>query len=507
MSNATRHDPLMPPEHAGLVVRGVGKTFGPVNVLRGIDLGVRPGEVLALLGENGAGKSTLSSVIAGLVEPDPGGRMWWQGVPYAPQAPADALHAGIGLIHQEMRLLPELTIAENVFVGRLPMKRGRIDRDAMIERSQRQLARLGLNVSATRKVGTLRVAAQQQVEIAKALTLNARLLILDEPTAALGEAETDRLFEQILRLKSEGVSFIYVSHRLAEIARIADRIVVLRDGAQVAQHASAQVPTAQLVREMVGRSVDRLFPEIPPPPSDEVVLAVKNLSAPDGSFRDISFEVRAGEVFGLAGIVGAGRTELVRAIAGADPIARGEVAINGKALRLHSPADAIRERLVLVPDDRKALGVVLAPSIADNIAYSNFDRVAPRGWIKPARAAAFAAALIKRLGVKGRPAQLLGSLSGGNQQKVVIAKWIARDPRIIILDEPTRGIDVGARAAIYEVIAELARAGMAVIVVSSDLDEVLGLSHRVMVLARGEARGILPRGEATGPRVMELAVS
>ena len=507
MSNATRHDPLMPPEHAGLVVRGVGKTFGPVNVLRGIDLDVRPGEVLALLGENGAGKSTLSSVIAGLVEPDPGGRMWWQGVPYAPQAPADALHAGIGLIHQEMRLLPELTIAENVFVGRLPMKRGRIDRDAMIERSQRQLARLGLDVPATRKVGTLRVAAQQQVEIAKALTLNARLLILDEPTAALGEAETDRLFEQILRLKSEGVSFIYVSHRLAEIARIADRIVVLRDGAQVAQHASAQVPTAQLVREMVGRSVDRLFPEIPPPPSDEVVLAVKNLSAPDGSFRDISFEVRAGEVFGLAGIVGAGRTELVRAIAGADPIARGEVAINGKALRLHSPADAIRERLVLVPDDRKALGVVLAHSIADNIAYSNFDRVAPRGWIKPARAAAFAAALIKRLGVKGRPAQLLGSLSGGNQQKVVIAKWIARDPRIIILDEPTRGIDVGARAAIYEVIAELARAGMAVIVVSSDLDEVLGLSHRVMVLARGEARGILPRGEATGPRVMELAVS
>ena len=224
MSSATRHDPAASPDHAGLVVRGVGKTFGTINVLRAVDLDVRPGEVLALLGENGAGKSTLSSVIAGLVTPDAGGRMWWQGAPYAPQAPADALHAGIGLIHQEMRLLPELTIAENVFVGRLPMKRGRIDRDSMIERSQRQLARLGLNVSATRKVGTLRVAAQQQVEIAKALTLNARLLILDEPTAALGEAETDRLFEQILRLKSEGVSFIYVSHRLAEIARIAEQL-------------------------------------------------------------------------------------------------------------------------------------------------------------------------------------------------------------------------------------------------------------------------------------------
>ena len=507
MTSSASPDPAPPSSHPGLVVRGVGKTFGAINVLRGVDLDVRPGEAVALLGENGAGKSTLSSVIAGLVSPDAGARMWWQGVPYAPQAPGDALSAGIGLIHQEMRLLPELTIAENVFVGRLLMKRGRIDMATMVERSQRQLERLGLQVPATRKVGSLRVAAQQQVEIAKALTLDARLLILDEPTAALGEAETDRLFEQILRLKAEGVSFIYVSHRLAEIARIADRIVVLRDGEQVAQHDSAQVPTAQLVRDMVGRSVDRLFPHIPAPQGGEVALAVKSLSAPDGSFRDISFEVFAGEVFGLAGIVGAGRTELVRAIAGADPIARGEVAIRGKTVRLRSPADAIREQVVLVPDDRKALGVVLTHSIADNIAYSNFDRVAPGGWLNPARAAAFAADLIRRLGVKGRPSQAAGSLSGGNQQKVVIAKWVARDPKVIILDEPTRGIDVGARAAIYEVIAELAREGMAVIVVSSDLDEVLGLSHRVMVLARGESRGILAQGDATGTRVMELAVS
>ncbi len=507
MTSSASPDPAPPSSHPGLVVRGVGKTFGAINVLRGVDLDVRPGEAVALLGENGAGKSTLSSVIAGLVSPDAGARMWWQGVPYAPQAPGDALSAGIGLIHQEMRLLPELTIAENVFVGRLLMKRGRIDMATMVERSQRQLERLGLQVPATRKVGSLRVAAQQQVEIAKALTLDARLLILDEPTAALGEAETDRLFEQILRLKAEGVSFIYVSHRLAEIARIADRIVVLRDGEQVAQHDSAQVPTAQLVRDMVGRSVDRLFPHIPAPQGGEVALAVKSLSAPDGSFRDISFEVFAGEVFGLAGIVGAGRTELVRAIAGADPIARGEVAIRGKTVRLRSPADAIREQVVLVPDDRKALGVVLTHSIADNIAYSNFDRVAPGGWLNPTRAAAFAADLIRRLGVKGRPSQAAGSLSGGNQQKVVIAKWVARDPKVIILDEPTRGIDVGARAAIYEVIAELAREGMAVIVVSSDLDEVLGLSHRVMVLARGESRGILAQGDATGTRVMELAVS
>ncbi|RYF74821.1 MAG: sugar ABC transporter ATP-binding protein, partial [Comamonadaceae bacterium] len=244
------------PDHDGLCARGVGKTYGAVTVLKGVDLDVRPGECVALLGENGAGKSTLSSLVAGLVPPDAGGRMWWRGQPYAPRSPAEALQAGIGLIHQEMRLLPELTIAENVFVGRLLTRHGRIDMPAMVQRAQVQLQRLGLDVPATRKVGTLRVAAQQQVEIAKALTLDARLLILDEPTAALGDEETDRLFEQVRRLKQEGVSFIYVSHRLAEIARICDRIVVLRDGEQVAQHASAQVPPPLLVQDMVGRSVE-----------------------------------------------------------------------------------------------------------------------------------------------------------------------------------------------------------------------------------------------------------
>jgi ribose transport system ATP-binding protein len=370
------------------------------------------------------------------------------------------------------------------------------------------LQRLGLDVPATQKVGTLSVAAQQQVEIAKALTLNARLLILDEPTAALGDKETDRLFEQIHRLKAEGVSFIYVSHRLAEIARIADRILVLRDGAQVATHATAQVPTAQLVRDMVGRSVDRLFPLIPEPePDAPVALAVRNLHAPNGRFKNISFEVRAGEVLGFAGIVGAGRTELMRAVVGIDPIAQGSIEVDGKPIVMRSPMDAIRAHLVLVPDDRKALGLVLPHSIEDNLLYNNLDRVAPSGWLQPARTAEFARKLIQRLGVKGQPQLPASSMSGGNQQKVVIAKWVAHDPKIIILDEPTRGIDVGARAAIYEVIAELARAGMAVVVVSSDLDEVLGLAHRVVVLARGENQGVLSRAEATPSRVMELAVS
>ncbi|WP_026870035.1 sugar ABC transporter ATP-binding protein [Inquilinus limosus] len=487
----------------GLSIRGIGKAYGGITVLQDVDLDIRPGEVLALLGENGAGKSTLSSVISGLVPPSTG-HMTWQGRPYAPASPGEAIAAGIGLIHQEMKLLPDLTIAENVFVGRLPARGGRIDRAEMNRRAGEQLHRLGLDIAPTKLVRELRVAAQQQVEIAKALTLNSRLLILDEPTAALGGEETERLFQQIERLKRDGVSFIYISHRLDEIARIADRVAVLRDGRLVATHETAQVPVKTLVEQMVGRSVDRMFPTVSLP-EERTRLEVSGLTAADGGFRDISFTVRAGEVFGIAGIVGAGRTELVRGIVGADPVASGRVAVDGRPVDLRGPSDAIRAGVMLVPEDRKLQGVVLDHTIADNIAYANFDRIAPGGWISPARVRGFAADLIARMGVKGTPGQRAGNLSGGNQQKVVIAKWIARDPKVFILDEPTRGIDVGARAAIYDVIAGLAATGMAVVVVSSDLDEVLGLSHRVMVLARGRNQGILDRDQANRVSVMELA--
>jgi ribose transport system ATP-binding protein len=331
----------------GLSLRGIGKQFANIRVIDGIDLDVRPGEVVALLGENGAGKSTLSSIIAGVFPPSQGS-MTWHGAPYAPSSPGDAIAAGIGLIHQEMRLLPDLSIAENVFVGRLPMRGGRVDRAAMNRRAGEQLKRLGLDVPPTRLVRTLRVAAQQQVEIAKALTLNARLLILDEPTAALGGDETERLFAQVDRLRREGVSFIYISHRLDEIARIADRVLVLRDGKLVAHHESAQLPVKILVEEMVGRSVDRMFPELPEPAND-VVLDVAAVTSAQGAFRDISFAVRAGEVFGIAGIIGAGRTELVRAITGADPLRSGTVSVNGRRLALTGPSDAIDAGLVLVP--------------------------------------------------------------------------------------------------------------------------------------------------------------
>ena len=490
---------------ARLSLRGISKAFSGNQVLHGVDMEVHEGEVVALLGENGAGKSTLSSIIAGLIRPDEG-VMLWEGQPYAPGSPGEAIASGVGLIHQEMRLLPDLTIAENVFVGRLPMRGGRVDRDQMNRRSAEQLHRLGLDVPPTRLVRTLRVAAQQQVEIAKALTLRARLLILDEPTAALGGAETDHLFTQVEQLKREGVSFIYISHRLEEIARIADRVAVLRDGHLVATHDTAQVPVSTLLRDMVGRSLDRIFPQTAPPQPREV-LRVEGLTSAEGAFQEVSFTVQAGEIFGVAGIVGAGRTELVRAIAGADPVAGGTVSVDGRPLALHGPDGAIRAGIVLVPEDRKRQGVLLDHTVADNLALGNMDRLAPAGWLSPAGVLGFARSLIERLGVKGRAGQLARFLSGGNQQKVVIARWVARQPKVFILDEPTRGIDMGARAAIYEVIAELARAGMAVVVVSSDLEEVLGLAHRVMVLARGRQMGVLDRERASNVAVMELATA
>ncbi len=488
----------------GLSIRGISKCYFGIPVLQDININIEPGEVVALLGENGAGKSTLSGIIAGVIQPEPEGKMYWQGKLYEPESPGDAHAAGIGLIHQELRLLPDLSIAENVFVGKLPEKNGVVDRKKMNELAGEQLRRLGLDVSPTQKVSTLRVAAQQQVEIAKALTLNAKLIILDEPTAALGGEETEKLFEQIEKLKKDGMSFIYISHRLEEISRIADRIVVLRDGMQIAVHETAQVDMNIVISEMVGRSVDRLFPE-PCIEHGDVVLKVDNLSAPDQSFQDISFEVHAGEIFGISGIVGAGRTELIRAICQVDPIESGEVTLNGKSLIGIGPRNAIKEGVVLIPEDRKHDGLIIDHTIAENMSYGNFDVFGNKGWVTPKKKTEFSKRHSERMNVKGLPHHKVSSLSGGNQQKVVIAKWISRNPKVFVLDEPTRGIDVGARSAIYDVIAGLAKKGMAVVIVSSDLEEILGLSHRIMVLARGRNQGILSREEATSIKVMALA--
>ncbi len=488
-----------------LSVRGVDKTYGPTQVLFGVDLDVYPGEVVALLGENGAGKSTLSGIIAGSVAPS-AGSMTWKGAPYAPATPKQAILAGIALIHQELRLLPHLSVAENVFVGHWPMRGGRVDRREMQRRAGEQLNRLGLGISPERKVEGLSTAAQQLVEIAKALALEARLLILDEPTAALGGEETERLFEQIARLRSDGVGIIYISHRLEEIRQIADRIVVLRDGHKVATHERGDIPVRTIVESMVGRKIERMFPDLPQP-SEQVILSVSGLAGADGAFRDVTFEVRAGEIVGIAGLVGAGRTELVRAISGAERIEGGTLTLNDEPYLPRQPHEAIQRGLVMVPEDRKLQGVILDHRISDNIIYANYPAVSRSGWMSWRQARGFVGEAVNRLRVKGRPEQYVSEMSGGNQQRVVLAKWLAQHPRLVVLDEPTRGIDVGARSSIYDIIVELAASGVAVIVVSSDLEEVLGISHRIVVLSDGRQTGILDRSEANDVSVMELATA
>lgn len=488
-----------------LTLRGIRKNYGPVKVLHGIDLDIYPGEVVALLGENGAGKSTLSNVISGTVQASEG-EMTWMNRPYAPANPRAAIDAGVGMIHQELLLLPHLSIAENIFVGRYPRKGGRIDRKAMAENARGGLQRLGLDILPNRVVDGLSTANQQLIEIAKALTLNAKLLILDEPTAALGGEETQKLFEQIGRLKAEGVGIIYISHRLEEIKQIADRIVVMRDGNKVQEFESADIPVRTIVEAMVGRSLERMFPPVPVP-DETTVLEIKGLTSALGSFRDVGFKVRKGEIFGIAGLVGAGRTELVRAIAGADPISSGQILLNGEDITPKNPKDAISKGIVLVPEDRKLQGLVVEHSIAENIGYANLSKVSKSGWVTSQKVLEFARGNIQKFGVKGQARQKASELSGGNQQKVVIAKWLSRDPKVVILDEPTRGIDVGARSSIYDIIAGLAEQGVAVIVVSSDLEEILGVSSRIMVMAHGDHAGILTRDQANDVSVMELATS
>ncbi|MCA2408686.1 sugar ABC transporter ATP-binding protein [Rhizobium leguminosarum bv. viciae 248] len=485
-----------------LSLRGISKWYGPLQVLKNVSLDVHPGEVVALLGENGAGKSTLSGIIAGSRTPSEGS-MTWLGQPYAPATPREAIDKGVVLIHQELQLLPQLSIAENVFIGRWPMKNGIVDRAQMVRRAQDQLARLNLHIPATRTVAGLSTANQQLIEIAKALALNAKLLILDEPTAALGGAETEALFEQVRKLRSQGVGIVYISHRMEEIKRITDRIVVLRDGERVQEFSDSATPVRTIVESMVGRPLDRLFPTLPVP-TDRPVLQVSGLSSPDNSFRDVTFEVRAGEILGIAGLVGAGRTELVRAISGADPISAGSIKLEGEELRLRDPADAIAKGIVMVPEDRKEQGLIVGHRISENIIYANLDKLGG-GWITPRIKRSFAEKAVAKFGVKGRAEQHASDLSGGNQQKVVIAKWLMRDPKVVVLDEPTRGIDVGARAGIYDIIVNLAKQGVAVIVVSSDLEEVLGVSNRILVLAQGKQAGILNRDQANDVSVMELA--
>lgn len=492
------------PASAGLLCHGLGKSYGGTRALKSVDIAVQPGSVLGLIGENGAGKSTLNSIIAGVVKPDDG-HMTLDGTVYAPSSPSDALHLGVALIHQEIRLLPGLSVAENIFLGRLPLAGGRIDRARMVRESQAMLDALGVAVDARRAVKGLSMAVQQGIEITKAIMRKPRYVIFDEPTASVGEAEAARIMEQIRLLKAQGTGIVYVSHRLDEIQTIADRLACLRDGALVAQWDRGPVDQQDMINAMVGREFT--FEHRPPPPrGNRVVLKVDGISRM-GAFRDISFDLAEGEILGFAGLVGAGRTEVVRAIAGADRLDQGGISVAGASVHYTTPSGAMAAGVVMVPEDRKSLGLNLGRSAAENITLPWEKKLLRHGMITSGVVDQIAAKQKQRFDIRGRLNLPVRSMSGGNQQKVLLSKWLVEDPRVFIIDEPTRGVDVGAKMAIYEIIRTLAASGIAVIVVSSELEEVLGLSHRVLVMSKGRQRGILSREEATPERVMALAVS
>ncbi|MFD0684823.1 sugar ABC transporter ATP-binding protein [Actinomadura fibrosa] len=487
-----------------LRVRGLRKAFPGVLALDGVDFDLRPGEVHVLLGENGAGKSTLIKTLSGAHRPD-AGTIEIDGEPVRIRSAQDAERLGIATIYQEFNLVPELTVAENLFLGRPPRRFGLVDRGAMNAAARDLLARVGVDAEPSDRMAGLGIARSQMVEIAKALSLDARVLIMDEPTAVLTTGEVDRLFRIVARLRDQGVAIVFITHHLEEIPRIGDRVTVLRDGRSVAE-VPADTPQDELVRLMVGRAIEQQYPrersEAGPP-----LLEVRGLTR-DGVFEDVSFDVRAGEVVGLAGLVGAGRTEVARAIFGADRPDRGEVRVDGRAVPAGDVHAAMEAGLGLVPEDRKGQGLVLGADVQENLGLVTLGRSSRGGFVDRSSQRRGAGDIAGRLNVRmSGLRQEVRTLSGGNQQKVVIGKWLLADAKVLILDEPTRGIDVGAKVEIYQLINSLTASGHAVLMISSDLPEVLGMSDRVLVMARGRLAGELPAGEATQDAVMALAVS
>jgi ribose transport system ATP-binding protein len=487
-----------------LRIAGLRKAYPGVVALGGVDLDVRASEVLALVGENGAGKSTLIRIVAG-AQPADAGTVDFCGQDLAGRNPAAVAAAGVAVVYQEQSLVPQLSVRANLHLRRERHAGWLASRDETV-RAREALARLGLgDLDPETPVAALDVAVRQLVEIARALLADARLLILDEPTAALTPRETERLFAVVAELRSQGLGIVFVSHRLDEVFRLADRIAVLRDGALVGVWPAAELDRPRLIELMVGRPLEREFP----PRAAAIgaaVLEARGLCG--GPVRDVDLTLRAGEIVGLAGLVGAGRTELARLLFGADRLAGGEVRLDGRPLRLRSPRDAIAQGICLLTEDRKGQGLVLGLPARENFALANLDLWSRGGWLdRRAEAAAFdrfAASL--RLKVSG-PAQPAGELSGGNQQKLLVARWLARDARVIIVDEPTRGIDVGAKHEIYLLLNDLAARGKAILMISSELPEVLGMSDRVLVMHEGRLAGEIPApATATQADVMALAL-
>ncbi|PZF77369.1 D-xylose ABC transporter ATP-binding protein [Aestuariivirga litoralis] len=484
-----------------IALLGISKSFAGIKVVNDVSFDMRPGEVHALMGENGAGKSTLIKIMAGLYQPDEG-EIRVNGAAIRFATPKDAHAAGIATVHQELLLFPELTVAENIFLGQTPKTAlGTIDWTTMRRRARQLLEELDSgDLDIDQKVAHLSVGNRQRIEIARALAQDARVLIMDEPTAALAEHDVQRLMSIVRNLRKRGVAIVYVSHRMPEIFALADRVTVLRDGHLVGTKAVSEVDEPTLVSMMVGRPIDRLYPAKQGEDGD-VVLELANV-AHRSVVRDISFQIRRGEILGLAGLVGSGRTETALTIFGITPATAGQILIDGKPVTITSPEQARDLRIAYVPEDRAHQGLIRPQTIEDNIALANLKRLTRGLFIDAARVAAGAREAITRFGIRARgPEQPVRQLSGGNQQKVVLAKWLATNPRILIMDEPTRGIDVGAKAEIHQLMRRLAGEGMAILMISSELPEVLGMSDRVLVMNGGRIVGEFDKEHATAEAV------
>jgi len=486
-----------------LEMKGIGKSFPGVKALQGVSLTVREGQVHALLGENGAGKSTLIKILSGAYSRDEG-EILFEGRPVAIRGPEDAQALGISTIYQEFNLAKDLTVAENIFLGQLPRKGLRVDWEAARQRARALLGRLGSSISPDAVVSTLAVAQQQLVEIAKALNRKTRILIMDEPSAVLGEGDLEHLFQVVRSLQAQGIGIVYISHRMREIFELADEVTILKDGRYVATKQVAGTTMDELVRLMIGRDLKDAYPPRQAQPG-EVVLEVKNLRRAK-LVHDVSFQVRAGEIVGFAGITGSGRTEVVRALFGADPH-HGELTVSGTPYRASSPTEAIRRGIALVNEDRKAHGLFLKLDVTVNTTISALKGLCRLGVISRARENALVQKMIQDLRIKTPDARFLVlNMSGGNQQKVILARWLSLAPKVLIMDEPTRGIDVGAKSEIYAIMNELTARGVGIIMISSELPEVLGMSDRVMVMREGTIVGQLQRSEASEEAIMKFAV-
>ena len=487
-------------------MEGIDKSFPGVQALDQCQFELRVGQVHGLVGENGAGKSTLMKVLAGIYKKD-AGRILFKGQPVEIPNPKAAQQLGISIIHQELYLMPHLTVAQNIFIGREPLKaRFILDDQALNDATQKLFEMMNLNLDPRAQVADLTVASQQMVEIAKALSFDAQVLIMDEPTAALTETEIQELFRITRQLRERGVGIVHISHRLQELKQITDCVTVMRDGRFIDMVPTAETTIDQIISMMIGRTIYDTAPQVPENGNQEVALEVRGLNR-GRTLVNIGFSLKKGEILGFAGLMGAGRTEVARAIFGADPIDSGEIYVKNELVQIQSPQDAVRHGIGYLSEDRKRYGLALGLDVAANIALASFPRfVNAIGWVKNADVRAIARRFVKALAIKTPGLQQqVKNLSGGNQQKVVIGKWLTADTDILIFDEPTRGIDVGAKSEIYKLLNDLARQGKAIIMISSELPEILRMSHRIIVMCEGRITGELSAQEATQEKIMRYA--